>query len=95
MNMHIQHEDDGRLGRFFINDAGKDMAEMVYNWRGPAHIVILHTEVDESLGGKGVGKELVAAGVAFAREKGIHIVPVCAFAKAIIERKQEYADVLG
>ncbi len=92
--MHIQQEDDGKNGRFFIQDNGTDMAEMDYVWRGPQHITIVHTEVDESLKGKGVGKELVAAGVAFARERGIGIVPVCAFAKALMERTPEYADVL-
>ena len=92
--MHIQHEDDGKQGRFFIQDGGKDLAEMDYIWRGPDHITIIHTEVDGSLEGKGVGKELVAAGVAFAREKGIGIVPVCSYAKAVMERTPEYEDVL-
>ena len=92
--MHIQQEDDGQQGRFYINEGGKDLAEMDYIWRMPSHITVVHTEVDESLEGKGVGKELVAAAVAFAREKGIGIVPVCAFAKAVMERTPDYADVL-
>ena len=93
--MYIQHEDDGKAGRFFITEGSKSLAEMDYSRRGPEHIVILHTEVAKSLEGKGVGKELVAAGVAYAREHGIKIIPVCAFAKAVMERTPEYADVIG
>lgn len=92
--MNIQHETTERGGRFFISEAGKDIAEMAYVWAGTERIVITHTEVDPSLEGKGVAKDLVASGVAFAREKGIHIQPVCPYAKHIMERTPEYADVL-
>ena len=35
------------------------VAEMTYVWAGDAKIIIDHTEVDESLNGKGIGKQMV------------------------------------
>jgi predicted GNAT family acetyltransferase len=91
--MHIQQENNDIRGRFFINENGKDLAEMDYSWRHGT-MVILHTEVDESLAGKGVGKSLVDAAVAYAREHKISILPICSYAKKVMERSPEYADIL-
>ena len=94
--MHIQHEDSDKGGRFYIqNEAGADVAEMDYTWSGDNQFTIEHTEVDASLEGKGVGKELVSAGVDFAREKGATILPVCPYAKHVMEQTPDYADVLA
>lgn len=93
--MHIQHEESGKGGRFFIQEEGRDVAEMTYVRVGDERIIIDHTEVDDSLGGQGVGKMLVDAGVAMAREKGLTIMPLCPFAKKVMERTDEYADVLS
>ena len=92
--MLIQHEVLGKGGRFFLSEGGKDLAEMVYVWAGADKFIIEHTAVDPSLEGKGVGKALVAAGVGFAREKGVTILPLCPYAKKVMERTPEYADVL-
>ncbi len=92
--MNIQHEATGKGGRFFLHENGKDLAEMSYVWAGEERFIIDHTEVDPSLEGKGVGKALVATGVEFAREKKASILPLCPYAKKVMERMPEYADVL-
>jgi uncharacterized protein len=93
--MNIQHQDDGKNGLFFIAENGKTLAEMAYKWSGPHQFTILHTEVDESLEGQGIGKQLVQKGVEFAREKGSKIVPRCTFANAVIHRTPAFQDVLN
>jgi predicted GNAT family acetyltransferase len=40
-----------------------------------------------------VGGKLVAAAVAYAREHGVGILPLCPFAKSVFDRTPEYADV--
>jgi len=92
--MNIQHEDNGKKGRFFINENGVDLAQMVYIWSGSKLLIIEHTEVDESLKGQGVGNKLVATIVDWAREADFKILPLCPFAKAVFTRNTEYADVL-
>ncbi len=92
--MEIQQKENGNTGMFFIEQAGKNLAKMVYTWAGDDRIMIEHTAVDNNLKGQGAGKELVAKSVAFAREKNITIVPVCSFAKSIFNKTKEYEDVL-
>jgi len=92
--MNIQHEETGKGGRFFLHQDGKDLAEMSYVWAGDQRFIIDHTEVDSSLEGKGVGKALVTTAVEFAREKGVLILPLCPYAKKVIERTPEFQDVV-
>ena len=93
--MNIQNQEHGAKGAFFIEQDGEWIAEMTYQKSGDDTIIIDHTEVDESLQGKGVGKDLVEAGVKFARENNLKIVAQCSFAKKIIEATPEFQDVLA
>ena len=92
--MEIQQTDNHRRGSFFIEINGKKMAEMTYVLAGAGIIIIEHTEVDDALRGKSAGKQLVAQAVAFAREKGIKIKPLCPFAKSVFDKIDDYHDVL-
>lgn len=92
--MEIQHTDDGKKGRFFIEENGKQIAEMTYVWSGEKRFIIDHTLVDPSQEGKGLGKLLVNAAVAFARANHHKILPVCPYAKKVLERTDEFKDVL-
>jgi uncharacterized protein len=92
--MDILNKDDGRRGQFYIEKDGKVLAETTYVWSGPERIIIDHTQVDESLKGMNVGKQLVHNAVLFAREKHIKIMPLCPFAKAVFDKTPEYQDVL-
>lgn len=91
----INREEHGKKGAFFIEENGEWLAEMTYVRAGESKIIIDHTEVDDSLKGNGVGKDLVAEGVKFARENNLKIVATCTFAKAELEKHPEYADVLA
>jgi len=92
--MQIQHQEDGHKGKFYIEEKEKILGELVYTIRSADNIVIEHTEVDPSLEGKGVGKQLVEAVVSYARANNIKIVPVCSFAKTQFKRVREWQDVL-
>lgn len=92
--MEILHNDDGKKGAFFVKHENKILTEMTYVWAGPARIIIDHTDVNETLKGKGIGKQMVAKAVLFAREKAINILPLCPFAKSVFDKVKEYNDVL-
>ena len=94
MALHIQHEQPDHKGAFYIEQNGKRLAEMTYVMAGESNMIIDHTEVSDALRGQGAGAQLVAAAVAYARDKGIKIRPLCPFAKSVFDKTPEYADVL-
>lgn len=79
---------------FYVGQDGAILAEMVYTMPSPDKMIIEHTEVDDSLAGKGVGKQLVQTAVDFARTNNIKIIPLCPFAKSVFDRVSEWGDVL-
>jgi predicted GNAT family acetyltransferase len=92
--MLIQHRQGKVKSMFYVEQEGKILAEMVYSTPNPGQMIIEHTEVDESLGGKGVGKQLVHAAVEYARTNNIKIIPLCTFAKSVLDKTKEWQDVL-
>ena len=80
---------------FYVGQDGAILAEMVYTMPSPDKMIIEHTEVDDSLGGKGIGKQLVHTSVEYARTHNIKIIPLCPFAKKVFDRTPEWSDVLA
>lgn len=91
--MAILHREDKNEGVFYLEENGEALAEMVYK-KEKGKMIIQHTEVDESLRGKNIGFQLVERGVNYAREAHLKIVPLCVFAKKVIERNKQFADIL-
>lgn len=84
----------GTKGFFIATVDEKEAGVMSYTQAGSDLFIIDHTEVHEGFEGKGVGKKLVLAAVAHAREKGMRIMPLCTFAKSVFDRTPELQDVL-
>jgi predicted GNAT family acetyltransferase len=92
--MEIQHFEKNNKGLFFVRENGKRVAEMTYKRKNKNTIVIDHTEVEKSLQGKGVGLELVLKAVEYAREDNQKIIPECSYAKSVLDKREDLADVL-
>lgn len=93
--MLIQQKEENHKGVFFVEEDGKQLAEMTYSLTDPDIMIIDHTEVDEVLKGKNIGAQLVHAGAEYARTKHFKIIPLCPFAKKVFEKKhEEYKDIL-
>lgn len=92
--MHITQQDDGKHGAFIAADNGTPAGEMTYTWAGDAMFIIDHTGVEEAYKGQGVGRKLLDAAVAFAREKQLKILPLCPFAKSVFDKDASIRDVL-
>jgi len=93
--MVIQRKQVGNKGMFYVGQDGVIEAELVYHIGSEGKMIIEHTEVGESLAGKGVGKELVETAIEYARSHNIKIVPLCPFAKSLFDKTPEWADVLA
>lgn len=81
-------------GHFFVSVDGKEEAKMTFVFAGTDTFIIDHTEVNEGFNGKGFGQKMVEKSVAFAREKGFKIIPLCPFAKKVFDKTPEFKDVL-
>ena len=91
--MEIQRDDNGKKGQFSALIDGEEAGLMTYTWAGDQKFIIDHTEVSPDFSGKGVGKQLVMAAVAFARSNNLKILPLCPYAKTVFERTPEIQDV--
>ena len=81
------------LGSFYIDDNGEHLGLMNF-LINDGMMNIYHTEVSDQLQGKHMGEKLVEAGVNYARENHLKIMPTCTFAKSVFARVKEYGDVL-
>lgn len=94
MIQEVKLEVNDKNGFFHIDIDGKTIAKMTFVFAGNDKIIIDHTEVNEAYNGKGFGKMMVEKAVEYVREKGIKIIPLCPFAKKIIDKTPEFQDVL-
>ena len=80
---------------FYIGDSEENpLAEMTYVPSNEDLIIIDHTYVSEELTGRGIGKLLLKELVDWARLEGKKIMPLCPYAKAQMEKNQEYHDMI-
>jgi|SRR5271165_2107298 len=68
-----------------------EVAELTYRLRA-GRLVLTHTEVPSSLGGRGIGGKLVQAAIDRARQDGLTIVPLCPFARNWLEGHPDAAS---
>lgn len=92
--MEVRRDDNGKKGKFSAWANEKEAGLMTYTWAGEQKFIIDHTEVSPEFSGQGVGKQLVMAAVAFARQNGLKILPLCPYAKSVFEKTPAIHDVL-
>jgi predicted GNAT family acetyltransferase len=80
------------LNRFEVHEDGR-LAELGYKL-GVSQITLVHTQVPPELEGRGIGSALVKAGIDYARQHDLKIVPHCPFARSYLQRHPEYNDLV-
>jgi uncharacterized protein len=94
-DVQVQHAELGADGTFYVERDGERLAEQIYRKSEDGKTAtIVHTEVAELLRGQGIARKLTLATVAWARATGVKIIPVCPFARAVLERDPKLQDVL-
>ncbi len=89
----FQHDVTGNRGAFVATANGVPAGVMTYSRMNNHAVIVDHTAVFDGFEGTGLGKQLVEHGVAWAREHGQKIMPLCPFARALFERTPAYQDV--
>lgn len=57
-------------------------------------IIFTHTEVPEPLEGNGLGARLAKAGLEYAREQNLKVMPLCPYIAGYISQHPEYQPLL-
>lgn len=90
----ITHNQTEKKGEFVLMRDEKQAGKMTYSKLGESKIIIDHTEVEEPFKNTGAGRKLVEYGVEWARKNDVKVLPLCPFAKNLIERDPDLQDVL-
>lgn len=70
------------------------MAGITYSKAGDTKIIINHTKVSKKLRGEDIGQTLVEHAVGYTQEIDLNVIPLCSFAKSVIERDTSLQEVL-
>jgi hypothetical protein len=80
--------------QFYIGESPEEpLAQIKFEILGEI-LTIFHTEVSDTLHGQGIGQQLVAFAVDYARKNQLKIIPVCPYAQKQFEKNPLYSDVL-
>ena len=72
---------------------GESLAGTIDYSMEAGRIVLIHTEVDPSFEGKGLGSKLVRSALEDIRARGLKMVPLCQFVRSYLRRHPEYEDL--
>jgi predicted GNAT family acetyltransferase len=89
----IEVRDNSVELRYEALAGGRLVGEIRYR-REPGAIVLVHTDVEPSAAGQGVGSRLARGALDDIRARGLRVVPLCPFVAAYIRRHPEYADLV-
>ena len=81
-------------GRFEIHLGDRVVGLASYHVDGTT-MTLPHTEVDPSVGGRGIGSALVAGVLDAARERGLTVLPYCSFVRHYIQQHPELVDLVA
>jgi predicted GNAT family acetyltransferase len=81
-------------GRFEIR-AGDRVVGLASYHIEQGTMALPHTEVDPTVGGRGIGTALVAGVLAAARERGLNVLPYCSFVRHYIQQHPEDVDLVA
>jgi len=87
----VRHDEEQQ--RYVLEINGQLLGFAQYHEEGDRQI-FTHTEIDDSLSGKGMGSMLVRESLDDARQRGKRIVPVCEFIGAYVKKHPDWNDLL-
>ena len=89
----IKLAENGSKGRYVVQIAGHEDAELTFSRASDRLVIADHTFVPDSMRGMGVAKALAERLISDAREKGFKIVPLCPYVKSQFDRHPDWADL--
>jgi uncharacterized protein len=87
----VSNDPESRRYEAFVEGAPAGFAD--YHAQ-PGLITVLHTEIDPSFEGRGVGSAFVRGMLDDIHSQGARVLPVCPFVRAFLQRHPEYAELV-
>jgi predicted GNAT family acetyltransferase len=88
-NISIEREELNGVHEFVLRVDGERLGFLEYTRPDVGVMRIEYVEVDPGLRGTGLGRRLVEKAVAFAREANLRVVPICGYARSVLQRDSE------
>ena len=82
----IEREETNGAHEFVLRIDGQRCGFLEFTRPDAAVMRIEYVEVSPGLRGTGLGKQLVEQAVAFAMESHLKVVPICSYARAVVQR---------
>lgn len=89
----VQVVDVPDRSRFELRVAGERVGRADYRTE-PGRLVLVHTEVSDAYGGRGLGGRLAREALDTARDRGLRVTPLCPYVARYIRRHREYVDLV-
>ena len=90
----IEREELNGVHEFVLRLDGERFGFLEFTRPDTEVLRIEYVEVDPDLRGTGLGLKLVEKAVAFARENSLKVVPICGYARTVIQRDAAMAASL-
>lgn len=85
-NVTIDREELNGVHEFVLRLDGERCGSLEFTRPGVGVMRIEYVEVTPELRGTGLGRQLVEKAVAFAQDAKLRVVPICSYARAVIQR---------
>jgi predicted GNAT family acetyltransferase len=92
MSERLVHDTEASRYLIYVDEELAGMAE--YTVDGQV-VDLVHTEVNPSMGGRGIGSRLVAHVLEDIRAQGLEVRPFCSFVAAYIRDHPEFTDLVA
>ena len=90
----IEREELNGVHEFVLRIDGERLGYLEFTRPEVGLMRIEYVEVSPELRGKGFGRQLVAKAIEFARDADLRVVPICSYARAVIQRDPAMSPLL-
>lgn len=85
-NVSIEREELNGVHEFVLRIDGERLGFLEFTRPDVGVMRIEYVEVSPDLRGSGLGRQLVEKAVTFATDSKLRVVPICSYARAVIQR---------
>lgn len=89
-----RHDKHDQGGTIFLLENNETAGEITYVWAGEDKFIIDHTQTNEGFSGKGYGRMLVEKAIEFANAQGVKVLPLCPYARKVMEGDENLSKII-